>query len=41
MTGIPSFEIPEMDIIQRLKQGNQTGRRPISIKLISNRLNEV
>jgi DNA invertase Pin-like site-specific DNA recombinase len=35
------FEIPEMDIIQRLKQGPQTGRRQISIKLISNRLNEV
>ncbi|MBL6996413.1 recombinase family protein [Desulfobacula sp.] len=35
------FDIPDMDIIDRLKQGPQTGRRQISIKLISNRLNEV
>ena len=35
------FNIPDMGIIERLKQGNQKGRRLISIKLISNRLNEV
>ena len=35
------FNTPEMDIIKRLKQGPQTGRRQITIKLLSDRLNEV
>ena len=35
------FDIPGRDVIDRLKKGNQMGRRKISIKLLSDRLNEV
>ena len=35
------FDTPDMGIIERLKQTPQKGRRQISVKLISNRLNEV
>ena len=35
------FNIPGRDVIERLKQGNQMGRRQISIKLLSDRLNQV